>query len=111
MRGLRRTRFNLLNRLAPSGAFHQRMPDFKTNGLQFSTHLMIPKAQDLNAFRFQKEIPFNIVLALIWKSMTTAIQLDGQLGFDAMEIEKVNPTRRLAAELETFKLAAAQQSP
>lgn len=97
--------------LRASSAFHPRMPDFKTHARGFTLHLMVPKAQDLDALLREKSVSFFIAGALIREAVATAIGLHGQPGRDAKEIEEVNAARMLATKLECSKPAVAQQSP
>jgi hypothetical protein len=57
------------NFIYPPRAHHQFMPDLKTDGLQFTPHLMIPKAQHLDAFVGEELIPLFIPRPLIGKTM------------------------------------------
>ena len=72
---------------------------------------MIPEAEHLDALVCQKLIPLFVSGPLIGKAMSTAVEFDNQLRERAVEIEKVDPARILAAEFELSKATVAEQTP
>ena len=91
--------------------FHQRVPDLKSNGVEFPAHLMIPEPERLDASRRETAFAFDIVPPLIRKTMSASIEFDGEPRFHTVEIEEVIAARILAAEFEVAKAAVAQQAP
>jgi hypothetical protein len=59
----------------------------------------------------QKPISLLITGALIGKSVPASVCLDSNSGFDTKEVEEVNATRILAAELELIETTIAEHSP
>jgi len=80
--------------------FHQRMPNLKPDGFQFTAHLMIPKAQHLDSLGRKEFISFLVLGALVGKAVTATIEFNGQLGGGAVEIQKVTAAGVLATEFE-----------
>jgi hypothetical protein len=99
---------NLLSSLRP---FHQGIPDFKPDSFEFTSHLMIPKAQRLDSLRGEKAFAFFIVLLLCRESMSTAVQFHREFCFDAKEIEEVCAARILATEFKIIEAPVAQETP
>jgi hypothetical protein len=99
---------NLLSSLRP---FHQGIPDFKPDSFEFTSHLMIPKAQRLDSLRGEKAFAFFIVLLLCRESMSTAVQFHREFCFDAKEIQVVDPARILPPELKIVEASVAQETP
>ena len=91
--------------------FHQRVPDFKTHRFQFAAQLMIPKAQHLDALRCEKLVSPFISGSLVWKTVSAAIEFNGQLCQRAVEIEEENAAGILPAEFEFGETPVAQQTP
>jgi hypothetical protein len=87
------------------------MPDFKPNSLKLSSHLVIPEAQRLDSLRGEKLLSPFIVLLLSGIPMSTSIEFDRQLRFDAEEIEEVDPAGILAREFKVVETAVSQKAP
>jgi len=83
------------------------MPDFKTHCRQFAAHLVVPKAQHLDAFARKKTVPFFIPRPLVGKAMSAAIQLHLEFCGHALEIQKVNAAAILPAKFEINKAPVA----
>jgi hypothetical protein len=87
------------------------VPDLKANGFQISPHLMIPKAQGLDALRRQETFPLSVVFSLLGKSVSAAIEFDGDAGLYTEEVQEVDAARVLATKLEIVEAPVAQQTP
>ncbi len=87
------------------------MPDFEPRGFEFTTQLMIPKAQHCDALFRQKTVSLFILGALVWKAMSATIELDRQLCDGAIEIQKVDAAWVLTAEFEFVEPMVTQQTP
>jgi len=53
------------------------MPDFKPHSFKLTTHLMIPKAQHLDALSGQELVPPCISRALVRESVPAPVQFHG----------------------------------
>ena len=76
------------------------MPNLKPHRLQFTAHLMIPKAQHLDSLGREKFIPLFIFGALVGKAVSAAIEFHRELGGSTVEIQKVTAAGVLTAEFE-----------
>jgi hypothetical protein len=72
---------------------------------------MIPKAQHLNAPLGEKLVSLFILGALVWETMSTAIQFNRQPGQRAVEIQEVDAAGVLTTKLEFVETTVAQQTP
>ena len=91
--------------------FHQRVPNLKPDGFQFTAHLMIPKPQHLDSLGREEFISLFILGALVGKSMSAAVEFHRELGGGAVEIQKVRTAGVLAMEFEFAETSVAQKSP
>ena len=89
----------------------QSIPDFQENAFAVLSPLMIPEPQLLNAFRCQKVLTLHVSLLLLRQAMLKTVQFNAQLCSGTEEIEKVFPSRMLAAEFKSGKTARAQVVP
>ena len=87
------------------------MPYFKTDGLQFTAHLMIPKTQHLHPLTGKELIAFFIPRPLVRKAVSTPIQLHCQTSGHAEKIQKICAAGILSAKLEISKASVAQETP
>ena len=61
--------------------------------------LMVPNSFNQNSAVCQGLVSFAVMLHLVRKPMTESVQLDAQLGFQAVEVEVAGRFHVLAAEL------------
>ena len=87
------------------------MPDFKSYCFQLTSYLVIPKTQHFDALFREKLIPLFIMLTLVGETMSASVQLNRKFGYHAIEIQKVDTTSILVAELELAETTVAQQTP
>ena len=89
----------------------RRFPDRFRDGLPFVEDFIVPIPQDLEPLRSQPLIAHSVVLALCFRVMLATVQLDDQAFFEADEIDNVFSQRKLTAEFQALKGAAAKPSP
>jgi hypothetical protein len=89
----------------------RRFPDRFRDGLPFVEDFIVPIPQDLEPLRSQPLIAHSVVLALCLRVMLATVQLDDQAFFEADEIDNVFSQRKLTAEFQALKGAAAKPSP
>ena len=103
----RRSAFRLRwrNRLHRTRIIRQRVrsarlqlaEDGLTYALAVASQAPVPKAQDLDAARFKKLLPFLIVLLLVGMSVAEPVEFDRQPGFLAVEVQVVAAFRMLSS--------------
>ena len=71
----------------------------------------IPKAKHFDSARVQISSALGVMILLLGMTVTGAIQLNGQGGFPAVEIEIVNALSVLAAKLIAIETPASQPAP
>jgi len=81
------------------------------DALRVPAQMRIPESQRLDASRLQKFFPFQIMFALVGKTMLAAIEFHVQLRLLAKEIQIVNAQRMLAAELVAAEPPVTQPAP
>jgi hypothetical protein len=87
------------------------MPNLEPHGFEFTAKLMIPKPQDFDSLRFEEPRPLLISCAPLRKTMASTIEFNRELCHRAVEIQEVDATGVLPAELELVETAMAQQTP
>jgi hypothetical protein len=73
-------------------------------------HIVIPEAQDAEAFRLQPSVTASIPLRLCFRVLR-AIRFDNELRSVAHEVHDVDANRLLASERKAFHLPGAQPRP
>ena len=68
------------------------------NILQFISNILVFETENMQALRFEISCPFPIIFDLVGLVVNAAVQLNGQLGLHAEEIEHVGAEGVLPAE-------------
>jgi len=87
------------------------VPDFQPHRFKFATHLMIPKAQHLDALSGEELVSLFVFRPSVRETMSATIQFHGQPGERTIEVQEVNAARVLAPKLEPGEVAAPEQTP
>ena len=82
--------------------------DSLDHALKILTHLVVPEAQDLEAFGGQ--IARSLIVSRILRVLTT-VKLNDQFRIEATEIRNVRSDRNLAPKLCLARLAIAEMEP
>ncbi len=81
--------------------------NFPQHFFQVILHLIVLKAQHLDALAVKKSLPRCIMGCLVWLLMDCAINLHSKLPFHTICIQKVTPKRVLAPELQPGRAPGA----
>ena len=75
------------------------------------TYVFGDDPEDQQALLFKPCGPASVVLDAVRERMGRAINLDGQLGFGAVEVEHIGTDGMLSAEFEIVEPASTQTDP
>jgi hypothetical protein len=89
----------------------RRFPDRFRDCFPFVEDFLVPIPQDLEPLRSQPLIAHSVVLPLSFRIMLATVQLNDQAFFEADEIDNGFSQRKLTAEFQALKGAAAEPSP
>jgi len=87
------------------------VPDFEPYRFHLVTELVIPEAQHLDSLGFKILVSFFVVLLSGGETVSSAIQLDGELGLGAVEIEDVLADGMLAAKFKILEAPVPEEFP
>ena len=101
----------VLHHLNTAGSTLQRIPNRQQTSFTIFPPLMIPKAKFPNVLILEERASFLVLLYLLRQAVLETVKLDGQTGRRAIEIQKVNSGRMLAAKFEPGETMASQRAP